>query len=252
MTAKRSLILTYHSLDETGSVISVTPAIFRAHMESLFRRKIPVVPLTEIRRTSGAVALTFDDAFANFHEHALPLLSEYGFPATVFVVSGYCGGQNNWPSQPSGAVPTLALMSWSQLRELQAAGIALGAHSVNHPRLNELAEGEVEAELEGCRAAIEDRAGCRVDSFAYPYGAWNGAVRRCAGRFFQTACTTEMEAVEPTSDPLALPRIDAYYLRSSFWFDALFTSKGWTYLDLRSRLRAIRHRRLAGPISRPA
>src|SRR5215813_12064633 len=96
--AGRSAIFTYHSLDHTGSVISVRPDDFRRQMEALAASSVKVVALPQIRKHPDAVAITFDDGFGNFTEHALPVLERLRLPATVFVISGYCGGRNNWPS----------------------------------------------------------------------------------------------------------------------------------------------------------
>ena len=69
-------VLTYHSLDDSGSVISISPAQFRRHLEWLARSRVRVCTLEQLvqesssstRSTSDghAVALTFDDGFANF------------------------------------------------------------------------------------------------------------------------------------------------------------------------------------------
>src|SRR6202043_11676 len=99
MTSGESAILTYHSLDDSGSVISVPPALFRRQMDFLAASGIPVVPLNEVMKRPGSVAITFDDGFRNFADHAVPVLERHRLPATVFVVSRYCGLTNDWPSQ---------------------------------------------------------------------------------------------------------------------------------------------------------
>src|SRR5262245_53682892 len=79
-------ILTYHSIDDSGSVISVDAATFRAHIEWLVKQKIAVVPLDRLREMSDdthAVALTFDDGFENFATGAWPVLRDYALPVTV-------------------------------------------------------------------------------------------------------------------------------------------------------------------------
>ena len=97
----RRAVLAYHSLDSTGSVISTPPRVFREQMRFLKRDGVPVIDLSELAAGANGVAITFDDGFRSVYEHAAPLLGELGFPATVFVVSGHAGGQNNWPSQPA-------------------------------------------------------------------------------------------------------------------------------------------------------
>jgi peptidoglycan/xylan/chitin deacetylase (PgdA/CDA1 family) len=238
--AGRAAILTYHSLDASGSVVSVAPRRFAEQMASLARGGRKVAPVEEVHRVQGAVALTFDDGFANFYEHALPVLAQYGFPATVFVVSGYCGRDNNWPSQPRAGIPRLALMSWSQLKELAACGIRLGAHTVNHPRLPQLKAHEVEEEMRVSQAEIEDRTGETASVFAYPYGATNGPVREAAAKYFRLACSTRMGFVAENSDAFDLPRVDAYYLNQQFWFENLFNAWGSGYVGARKALRSAR------------
>src|SRR6266568_4934854 len=177
MGSAKSAILTFHSLDTSGSVLSIAPERFRDQMEWLAGSGIRVAPLAELRNDSESIALTFDDGFRNFLQHGLPILEKYRLPATVFVVTGYCGRNNRWPGQNAG-IPELELMSWAELRDVAALGIELGAHTVNHPNLTGIPELQVAGELYDCKAAIEDQTGKPVRSFAYPYGASNPAVRQ--------------------------------------------------------------------------
>lgn len=239
MRPRPSLILTYHSLDGSGSVISITPEQFRSQLAHLASSRTPVVALERLPETPDAVALTFDDGFRNFREHALPALAEFGLPATVFIVSRYCGGRNDWPSQPRG-LPCLDLMSWSELEELARAGIGLGAHTATHPFLTRLDEAGIDQQMRTSREEIEQRTGCAVTTFAYPYGDWNEAVRRGASKHFRMACTTDMGFVPAGCDPLALPRVDMYYLRNAFWFERLQTALGAGYVRVRAELRRLR------------
>lgn len=239
MSRVLSAILTYHSIDRSGSVISVTPEIFRKQMQVLADGGLTVVPLARIREIPRAVALTFDDGFRNFLEHAMPVLERHHFPATVFVVSGRCGKQNDWPGQWPGT-PRLELMNWSELRTIVGRGVELGAHTVNHPDLTKLTNAAVHTQMADSRAEIERETGARVESFAYPYGAVNHDVRRAAQQCFATACGTQLRFVQPGSDPADLPRLDMYYLRRLLWFRQLMSPAGRGYVSMRNGLRRIR------------
>lgn len=239
MNSAKSAILTYHAIDTSGSVISVSPAEFRRHMEILADNEVPVVPLDRVRRVKGAVALTFDDGFRNFIDSALPVLRARRFHATVFVVSGHAGGKNDWPSQPAG-IPSLDLMNWAELRGIAGQGIALGAHTVTHPRLTELAADRVRGELRDCRARIEDRAGAEVAALAYPYGDCDPLVRLLAKEEFPIACGTALRLLETADDPLELPRIDSYYLRNEWTLRHLLGLRGRAYIRARGWMRAAR------------
>jgi peptidoglycan/xylan/chitin deacetylase (PgdA/CDA1 family) len=237
-----SCILTYHSLDSTASVVSVPPQTFQVQMEWLARAGMPVVSLADIRETPGAVALAFDDGFRNFFEHAFPVLQKYGFPATVFVISEFCGRRNDWPSQPRNTgVPIFELMRWSEVEQVAQSGITIGCHTATHPRLSRLSEAEIENELSMSRASIEEHTGRVVDAFAYPYGDSTPAIRGAVGRHFRLACGTRLAFVSPNSDILDLPRIDVYYFRNQFWFRGLGRWHGAGYLAIRGLLRGLRH-----------
>lgn len=76
-------------------------ARFARQLDAL--RGFDVVPLTaglaalregKLRRTS--VAITFDDGYREQLAVAAPLLAARGYPATVFVSSGFVGGPNMW------------------------------------------------------------------------------------------------------------------------------------------------------------
>jgi peptidoglycan/xylan/chitin deacetylase (PgdA/CDA1 family) len=213
--------------------------VFRSHIETLAENEIRVVPLERVRAIPGAVAITFDDAFGNFIDHALPVLRVHRFPATVFAVSGYCGGQNNWPSQPAGT-PRMQLMGWNDLRDVAAAGFEIGAHTVTHPRLTTISDERVREELQECRRTIEDRTGASVRCFAYPYGDCDLRVRRITAGEFPMACGTSLRFLDVRDDPLELPRIDTYYLRNPWAMRHLLGVRGRAYILARGWLRSAR------------
>lgn len=61
-------------------------------------------------------------------------------------------------------------LSWEEVNEMVAAGVAPASHTLTHPFLSRLSAGEVERELAGSKALIEARTGTRVDVVAYPNG----------------------------------------------------------------------------------
>lgn len=238
MNDGRSAILTYHSLDDSGSVISTPPSQFQRQMEFLAASGIPVVPLNQALDRPGSVAITFDDGFRNILDHAVPALERQRFPATVFVVSDYCGRRNNWPSQSAG-IPSLPLMSWEELAGLPAL-MSVGAHTATHPNLMRLSASECEQEMSECQTRIEQSLGRPVRWLAYPYGASSSKVRALASQHFDLAVGTSLRFLPTEYDPLDLPRIDTYYLRGWLSLERLFTRSGRLYLGTRALLREVR------------
>jgi len=235
---KQQAVLTYHSLDHSGSVISIKPETFREQILWLVESGIAVVSLSELLRPnqlgaeSAAVALTFDDGFENFWTEAFPLIEEHHLPATVFLVTGYCGSTNDWPSQPE-QFRGKRLLDWPRLEQLQRVGIEFGAHTVNHPNLTTLPPAAARAEILDSKKKIEDRIGTAVTSFAYPFGAESPPLRKVVAEHFTVGCSTRLGYIDAGSPAASVERIDVYYLRNSFWFRRLFRPAGSAYLSLR-------------------
>jgi len=131
------------------------------------------------------VLFTFDDAYADLAEHALPVLRRYGFGAAVYVVTGQLGGTNAWGEARSSN--TLRLMTAEQIRYWAAQGVEFGAHSRTHADLTTLAAEELAGEVVGSGNDLAELLGARVVSLAYPYGFYNQAVHNCVRGAFDLA-----------------------------------------------------------------
>jgi peptidoglycan/xylan/chitin deacetylase (PgdA/CDA1 family) len=201
---------------------------FASQMASLARFRFRVLELDQAlaclrgeRPTPPrAVVLTFDDAYVNFLEYALPVLQRHGFPATVYAISGWIGRRAEWFARDPGR-PVPDLMGASELREIRAAGIGIGSHTVNHPRLAELSPERQSRELADSKADLEDLLGEEVGHLCYPYGSFNlDSVRAAARCGYLSATTCLRGAAEPVDHPLVLPRKAISYgddLIGYFW-----------------------------------
>jgi peptidoglycan/xylan/chitin deacetylase (PgdA/CDA1 family) len=149
---------------------------------------------------SACAALTFDDGFSDNLHVLLPLLRELEVPATVFVVSG-------WLGQRHPHIPLARVLSASELRELHAAGVEMGAHTRTHPDLSRLSFKAAQEEVAGGRAELEDLLGVPVTAFAYPYGSASPATVRAARESGVTVACRAL-GLGCWSDPLDLPRQD--------------------------------------------
>lgn len=68
-------------------------------------------------------------------------------------------------------------MSWDQIRELQSAGITIGAHSAAHGHFPEMSTDEISLDLARSAEAFERELGGVPEIFAYPYGEMSLAAR---------------------------------------------------------------------------
>jgi peptidoglycan/xylan/chitin deacetylase (PgdA/CDA1 family) len=242
-------ILTYHSIDDGGSVLSVAPAIFRSHVAWLASGRARVVPLSEISDPSAdgdAIALTFDDGLESFASHVWPLLREHGLPATVFVVTDRVGSTNAWG--PTGGHPRRALLDWTHLRRLSDDGAVIGSHSRTHPSLPILDDARLADEVAGSSERIRAELGVTPAAFAYPYGDYDARSLATVASCYRLACTTDLRPLGADDDVHALPRLDAFYLRRpgaiERWGSAVFLARLRVRAAARNLRRALRSDRL--------
>lgn len=239
-------VLTYHSIDDSGSAISIRPDVFARQVKWLASGRVKVRSLSELaeRPTADddAVALTFDDAFENFEKHAAPLLVDHGLPVTLFVVTDRAGRTNDWNGRPVPGIPTLPLLGWKALERLAASGVTLGAHSRTHPDLTQLDAAALDDEIIGCAEQFERRLGVTPKAFAYPYGRVDNVVAERVAAAFTWGCTTELRSLQDSESAVLLPRLDMFYFQTISRLEAWGTPGLDRYLGVRRlsrRLRAI-------------
>ena len=164
------------------------------------------LPYLRGERQGRVVVITLDDGYVDNLDAALPVLQDFGFSATVYMVSGSIGRFNGWDAQRLGI--RKPLMSVGDLRRWNDAGMEIGAHTRTHPRLTRCTDAELQDEVHGCKADLEDRLGSAVTQFCYPYGDVDdrvAAVVREAG--YAAATTTRRGRAVAGADLWQLPRV---------------------------------------------
>ena len=124
-----AVILMYHSIvedpDRTDHILGVSQprASFEAHMETIARHFSPVTvgDVAQFAHSGRklpprAVAVTFDDGFADNSEVALPILNRYGVPATVYImVDAVASGTLPWYCRLRFAFNTTRKPEWRDM-----------------------------------------------------------------------------------------------------------------------------------------
>jgi peptidoglycan/xylan/chitin deacetylase (PgdA/CDA1 family) len=106
------------------------------------------------------------------------------------------------------------IMNWEQVRALKNAGHIIGGHTLSHPNLAQVTEGEARSEIRGCKERLEEKLGEPIQHFSYPHPALNPhwspqtlQITREAG--FKSAVLTTPGSVLPGDQPLSLKRVSA-------------------------------------------
>jgi peptidoglycan/xylan/chitin deacetylase (PgdA/CDA1 family) len=240
---RKLTILTYHSIDDSGSAISISPVLFSQHLRYLKEKHFTVITLSQGLKllqshepTDKKVVLTFDHGYENFHSKAFPLLSQYHFPATVFVVARYVGRESSWEKKRKVLIQRL--MNWSQIEKLSHGGIEFGSHSLSHRDLTRISIDEVREEVEESRTMIEEHIGKGVHLFAYPHGIYNSTVREMVRKNYDAAVGSNLAEATDHEDIYDHSRIDVHYIAGHF--ELLGKAIITPYLAIRNTWRQIR------------
>jgi peptidoglycan/xylan/chitin deacetylase (PgdA/CDA1 family) len=242
-------ILMYHSVSArppaTTAALAVSPSAFADQMALLadggytpvtlaaatasLHGSSPTVP----PRPRRPVVITFDDGYADFHEEALAVLDRYGFPATVFLTTGWVRDAG----ADAAGRPLDRMLSWAQVAEAAGHKIEFGGHSHSHPQLDQLPPPALRGELARNKKLIEDRLGAAVTSMAYPYGYSSARVRReVRGAGYATACAVANDLAATRHDPFALPRLTVKATTSLAAFGRAVAGDGVPLLYARERM----------------
>lgn len=171
--------------DPVGYGLSVRPEEFRRQMAYLDEHGYHPVTIADLRAylqgqaslPDKPVVLTFDDGYADFYSTALPILREHRFRAVAYIVSGFTAYPDRY-------------MTPDQVREIDAAGIEIGAHTYSHVDLTQSGV-DLNLQLVQSKAQLEGMVGHPVVDFCYPSGRFNPSIVsavRAAG--YESATTT--------------------------------------------------------------
>ena len=170
-------ILMYHSIGETEGEgrhpyfrTETSPLAFETHIKYLHDNRYTVISPEDVVGLLGSgrvdtkkyAVVTFDDGYRDFYTNAFPILDKYRMSATVYLPTAYIQSHSH-------LFKGKECMTWDEVREMHAAGIKFGSHTVSHPQLELLSDADLRREIRTSKDAIEAELGTPVRSFAYPY-----------------------------------------------------------------------------------
>ena len=207
VAAESAVILLYHRFDDDRvPALNTTHDQLVAQMAAFRSGGHVVLPLPEIMAAmragkplpDKAVAITIDDAAASVYSRAWPLLRSAGLPVTLAIATDDIdrGGPE--------------VMSWSQIRELAAAGITIASQGAARLHMVKAGPEAVAADLARARARFEAELGQTPTLFVWPWGEASaeamGVVRQAG---YVAAFGQHSGAVWAKADPYFLPRFAA-------------------------------------------
>ena len=210
-TPNAAILLYHHVSSSTPASTSISPEAFKSHMEYLDAHHT-VVSLQDVVSAiqhnttlpENAVAITFDDGYANILDNAHPILADLGFPYTVFINPDEIGVG---PKQ----------LTWEQVIAMHNDGVVFANHTLDHLHMlnGEQVMGErawlekVWQNVESAEKKIEDKLDISLKYLAYPFGEYNTALANKLKAEGYIGFGQHSGAVGPSSDMQALPRFPA-------------------------------------------
>lgn len=229
-------VLLYHAVaDDADDPFAVSPARFAEHVRAIAdsgRTALTISALASALRGEAdlprhPVAITFDDGYRDTRA-ATELLAEAGVCSTVYV--------------STGAVGRGSAISAADVAALAASPhVELGAHTINHVRVDELDLATARMEIIGSKRALEDLARSEITTFAYPHGAYDARSRGVvieAG--FTSAAAVKNALSHAGDDPWAIARSTVMGRTAAATVRALLSGTGapvaWSHERVRTRM----------------
>lgn len=229
---KKIPILMYHSISHSTNPkfvqFAVPPARFTEQMAFLHAHGYTPMTVTQLVQCTDLpakpVVLTFDDGMADFFTEALPILTRFNFPATLYIATAFVNGTCDWLRREGES--SRSMVTWEQITQIQAAGIECGAHSHTHPQLDMLSPSRAQDEIITSKTLLEEHLDQSVTSFAYPYGYYTAAIQKqvqAAG--YTSACAVNHAMYINGAHPFTLSRLMVKASTTNEEFFALLTGK---------------------------
>ena len=179
-------ILMYHSVKyEKDNPVRIAEERFREQMKYLKDNGYTTLTLDEAYAffqsntpvPKKSVVLTFDDGYVDNFTTAYPILKEFGFKATIFVITNVIGKGE--------------YLSEVQIKELDEHGLDIQSHTVNHENLSELSYDKQLATLKNSKEFLEKLLDKQIKYIAYPFGKYNkDTVKAVESAGYDLALTT--------------------------------------------------------------
>jgi peptidoglycan/xylan/chitin deacetylase (PgdA/CDA1 family) len=208
-------ILMYHYVstppgdaDSLRINLSIEPDAFREQMEYLFFQGFTPVSLYALHNAlqTGAelppkpVILTFDDGYSDHYDVVFPVLREYGFTGTFFIITGTA--DNN----------VAGYLTWPQIAEMAAAGMSMESHTRDHPDLRGRDYPYLVYQLLGAQESLAAYTGQSPGFVAYPVGQYDDMVLTVLRTMpVRGAVTTQPGDMHTTGLELEMPRVRISY-----------------------------------------
>lgn len=206
-------ILCYHNVnDQEKKYTTVSISNFKAQMEFLSQRGYRTIALSDVIATnrsnggnSKTIAITFDDGWRDNYDYAFPILKQYGFKATIFLIADRIG--------------EAGYLTVEQIDEMRRYGIEFGSHSLSHPDLTAISDEQKWNEIINSRTKLQTELHINIDFFCYPFGIHNSQSVELVRRAGYLGACSNMPGSNLKNEPALLKRTEIGFNDTLFDFE---------------------------------
>lgn len=176
-----------------------------------------------------AVAITFDDGYAENMDFALPLMAERNIPCMYYVATSFVLNQTYFPHDEALNLQ-LHPNSVGDLKQILAWGLDIGAHTRTHADIGKVTDSQqLHDELAGSRRELMNLLGVAIDHFAFPYGQTSNITAAS----LQVARNVGYKTVSAAYGGYNCMGCDPFLIQRVHGDPSLPRIKNWTTLDPR-------------------
>lgn len=196
-------VLYYHSIQKDGkNELMMNPELFRNHLQWLKDNDYVSLTMEELYNyikfntpvPEKSVVITLDDGYVDNYINAMPIINEFGFDSTIFMVSDFISNPN--------------FLTETHLKELEENKINIESHTANHLDLASLSREKQKEELEQSKKSLSDLLNKNIEYVAYPYGSYSDDTKNIARELgYKMGFSTDSGWASGKDDLFSIPRV---------------------------------------------
>lgn len=216
-------VLNYHQINnQDHNALTLSTSEFAAQMKDLAEEGYTTITPDQLldylqhetTLPEKPVLITFDDGYKDNYFNAYPILKQYKFNATIFLISSLVNKDH--------------YLSWQEIQEMNSNHILFEGHTFSHPHLNEIKDEKIlQQELLDSKKDLEKNLGYKIDYLAYPYGDYDQHVISMVQKYgYRAAFTVHLGSDMDKDNPYTLNRVPIFQSQTHtflrFWFSLHF------------------------------
>lgn len=153
----------------------------------------------DVQLPAKPILITFDDSYQDNYDNAFPILKQNDDTATFFVITGLVDGNKD-------------RLTSQEIKEMYAAGMSFGSHTVSHTPLGKESQERAWNELLFSKQFLENLLGTPITTIAYPEGSYTVETIRIATELgYNTGFSVKTGICRRHNLPFIIPRIPIFH-----------------------------------------